>query len=202
MRSELHERQDSEHSYPPSSPLVSSGGIPSPPTVSGLGIVGSRYPPFQLWVINKLWGLWKGVVLPASCSYVLYPGHDTPTPPSKGFGRSWMSTWLCSPWLQTLMNSMMSSKRLETAIVIGTRSGWLAPQTWPAGGGKGSQPVWPKKVHEAKWIKKNYKTERFGGPLWRMLAAEVNGSVAENIAWAHPSRPVNVHEVARPVPQH
>ena len=59
-----------------------------------------------------------------------------------------------------------------------------------------------------EWLKRNYKTEKFGSPSWRMLVkavAEVNRAVAENIAQAHPGRSVNVItvlEVARPVLQH
>ena len=56
----------------------------------------------------------------------------------------------------------------------------------------------PKKCLKAtmtEWLKKNYKTERFGDPSWRLLVKAVgdfNKSVAERIARDHPGKSVNV----------
>ena len=67
-------------SYPPLLPLVLVSirwWRSDASTVSGRGIVGSIYHPFQLaapkqcGLINKRWGLWKGVVMPASCNYTV-----------------------------------------------------------------------------------------------------------------------------------
>ena len=46
-----------------------------------------------------------------------------------------------------------------------------------------------------EWLKKNYKTEKFGDPSWRILVkavADFNKDVARKIAQAHQGRPVNV----------
>jgi len=47
----------------------------------------------------------------------------------------------------------------------------------------------------SEWLKKNYKTEKFGDPSWRLLVKAVgyfNKGVAERIAQDHPGKSVNV----------
>ena len=59
---------------------------------------------------------------------------------------------------------------------------------------KAAHPADPNKCLRAtmsEWLKKNYKTERFGDPSWRLLVKAVgdfNKGVAERIARDHPGK--------------
>jgi len=47
----------------------------------------------------------------------------------------------------------------------------------------------------SEWLRKNYMTEKFGDPSWRLLVKAVrdfNKGVAERIARDHPGKSVNV----------
>jgi len=63
---------------------------------------------------------------------------------------------------------------------------------------KAANPADPNKCLRAtmsEWLKKNYKTEKFGDPSWRLLVKAVgdfNKSVAERIAQEHQGKSVNV----------
>jgi len=63
---------------------------------------------------------------------------------------------------------------------------------------KAAHPADPNKCLRAtmsEWLQKNYKTEKFGDPSWRLLVKAVrdfNKGVAERIARDHPGKSVNV----------